>query len=63
MVRSPLDDERRIVPGKSLILIGPDRYSDDDEPKRVAFRDPARSLLPVGEHRKHGKPPFAGRQG
>jgi len=29
----------------------------------VIFRDPARSVLPVREHRKHGKSPFAGRQG
>ncbi|QDC36234.1 hypothetical protein FIL70_02230 [Sphingobium fuliginis ATCC 27551] len=39
------------------------RHSDDDEPKMVVFRDPERSLLKVGEHRKHGKASFAGRQG
>jgi len=40
-----------------------DRHSDDDEPKMVVFRDPARSVLPVREHRKHERPTFAGRQG
>jgi len=29
----------------------------------MVFRDPERSLLEVGEHRKHGKVSFAGRQG
>ncbi|KQM97091.1 dihydroneopterin aldolase [Sphingobium sp. Leaf26] len=28
----------------------------------LSDRDPERSLLKVGEHRKHGKAPFAGRQ-
>ncbi|MEJ2408915.1 MAG: hypothetical protein P8Y48_06125, partial [Novosphingobium sp.] len=29
----------------------------------VILRDPERSVLPVREHRKHAKTPFAGRQG
>src|SRR5688572_743267 len=29
----------------------------------VVFRDPERSVLNVREHRKRGKPPFAGRYG
>ena len=39
------------------------RHSDDDVPKMVFSRDPERSLLTVGEHRKRGESPFAGRQG
>jgi hypothetical protein len=40
-----------------------DRHSEDDVPKMVDFRDPARSVLTAREHRKHGKTLFAGRQG
>ncbi|WP_260583058.1 hypothetical protein [Sphingopyxis sp. PET50] len=39
------------------------RHSEDGELKMVVFRDPERSALDVREHRKRGKPPFAGRQG
>ncbi|MBB5719608.1 hypothetical protein FHR23_002556 [Stakelama sediminis] len=40
-----------------------DRHSEDDVTKIVDFRDPARSVLSVREHWKHGKPLFAGHQG
>ncbi|WP_229742765.1 hypothetical protein, partial [Sphingobium fuliginis] len=48
---------------KSSLRPRANRHSDDDEPKMMVFRDPERSLLEVGEHRKHGKVSFAGRQG
>ncbi|MBL8651720.1 MAG: hypothetical protein JNL35_15115 [Sphingopyxis sp.] len=49
--------------GISPSTIRADRHSEDDVPKMVVFRDPERSVLKVCEHRKRGKPPFAGRQG
>lgn len=39
-----------------------DRHSGDGESKIVVFRDPERSVPMAREHRKHAKPPFAGRQ-
>jgi len=42
---------------------GGEHVVDDGAVETPVFRDQERSVLKVGEHRKHGKAPFAGRQG
>src|SRR3546814_12552497 len=50
-------------PGTAARRSRADRHSVQVESKMVVFRDPERSVLSVREHRKRGKPPFAGRHG
>jgi hypothetical protein len=45
-----------------MILLQANRHSGDGESKMVVFRDSERSVLLAREHRKRGRPPFAGRQ-
>src|SRR3546814_17802238 len=53
----------RYINATSPAFIRTDRHSEDGESKMVVFRDPERSVLVAREHRRRGKPPFAGPPG